>query len=182
MMQALKTWIRWQDRLSEIFGRMVAVAGLVLVAIIGYEIIARQLLREPTGWAHEASTLLFGMYAILAGIYTEKWRGHVRIDILSRLLPERVRAGLAVVLGLAAVGVLIIVLAGTVEYAWASWEIGERSYKSAWSPPIWPVKATIPLAILGIMLQMLANIARELCVALDSPMAEETAADERQRG
>jgi TRAP-type mannitol/chloroaromatic compound transport system permease small subunit len=40
--------------------------------------------------------------------------------------------------------------------AWSSWNYKETSF-SAWNPPIWPVKVTVPLALAMMMLQAMVE-------------------------
>lgn len=175
-MQWLHAWIRWQDRLSEWLGRVVAWLGFALVGMLVFEVVARQLLSSPTSWAHEASTLTYGVYAILAGAYTEKWHGHVRIDIFSQRLSPRHQALLSMVINLLVIVLLALLLRSAFEFAMQSVAIQERSFRSTWAPIIWPFKVMIPVAVLLIMLQMLANAARHLCTVLGHPVASEGAA------
>lgn len=170
MIPLLHAWIRWQDRLSEWLGRLIAWLGFVLVCLLVYEVVARQLLRSPTDWAHEASTLTYGVYAILAGAYTEKWHGHVRIDIFYHRLSAKGQALISLLIGGLALALLALLLSSAYEFAMQSYAINERSFRSTWAPIIWPVKTMIPVAIALVMLQMLANLARHLCTLLGHPL------------
>ncbi|MCE8019261.1 TRAP transporter small permease subunit [Halomonas sp. MCCC 1A11036] len=169
-MHLLHTWIRWQDRLSEWLGRLVAWLGFALVCILVYEVAARQLLRSPTNWAHEASTLTYGVYAILAGAYTEKWHGHVRIDIFYQRLSAKGKALASFIIGVLTLILLALLLESAYDFAMQSVVMQERSFRSTWAPIIWPVKAMIPVAVLLIMLQLLANTLRHLCTLLGHPV------------
>ncbi|WP_048305794.1 TRAP transporter small permease subunit [Halomonas sp. PR-M31] len=171
-MRWLKAWIRWQDRLSEILGRVIAWMCFAIVCILMFEVISRQFLDSPTTWAHESSTLMYGTYAILAGFYTEKWQGHVRTDIIYQHFPPRLKALVSMLIGIAVITLLLVVLKGAVDFAWMSFEIREQSFRSTWAPIIWPVKLMIPVAIILIILQMLASIGRHLCAVLGAPMDE----------
>lgn len=169
-MNVLHTWIRWQDRLSEWLGRVVAWLGFVLVCILVYEVASRQLLSSPTNWAHEASTLTYGVYAILAGAYTEKWQGHVRIDIFYQRLSPKAQAFIFLIIGILSLILLSLLLQSAYEFAMQSVAMQERSFRSTWAPIIWPVKVMIPVAVLLIMMQMLANTLRHLCTLLGHPL------------
>lgn len=169
-MQLLHAWIRWQDRLSELLGRLVSWLAIVLVGMLVYEVVARQLLNTPTSWAHEASTMAYGTYAILAGAYTEKWHGHVRIDIFYQRLSEKGRALSSLIIGILVLTLLALLLHSSYEYAMQSVAMQERSFRSTWAPVIWPLKVMIPVAVFLIMLQMLANTLRHLCTVLGHPV------------
>ncbi|MFI8749987.1 TRAP transporter small permease subunit [Vreelandella lionensis] len=169
-MHLLHAWIRWQDRLSEWLGRFVAWLGFALACILVYEVAARQLLSSPTNWAHEASTLTYGVYAILAGAYTEKWNGHVRIDIFYQRLSPKGQALVSFVIGVLTLILLALLLTSAYDFGMQSMAMQERSYRSTWAPYIWPVKVMIPVAVFLIMLQMLANTLRHLCTVLGNPL------------
>lgn len=169
-MSFLHAWIHWQDRLSEWLGRIISWFCFVLVVVLVYEVVARQLLSSPTSWAHEASTMTYGVYAIMAGAYTEKWHGHVRIDIFYQRLPEKGKALVSLCIGVLSLVILALLLKSAYEFAMQSIAIQERSFRSTWAPIIWPVKAMIPVSVALLMLQMLANTARHLCTLLGHPM------------
>lgn len=173
-MQFLHSWVRCQDRLSEVLGRFVAWLGFALLCVLLYEVLARQFFSAPTNWAHEGSTLTYGIYAILAGAYTEKWHGHVRIDIFSQRLTSRGQALMSLITNLLALALLALLLNSAYEFAMQSVAIEERSFRSTWAPIIWPVKLMIPVAVLLIMLQIFANALRQLCTLLGQPVDTDT--------
>ncbi|GHE20502.1 TRAP transporter small permease subunit [Halomonas urumqiensis] len=180
-MHVLHAWIRWQDRLSEWLGRLVAWLGFALVCILVFEVASRQLLRSPTNWAHEASTLTYGVYAILAGAYTEKWHGHVRIDIFYQRLSQKGQALVSLLIGVLTLVLLTLLLESAYDFAMQSVAMQERSLRSTWAPIIWPVKVMIPVAVLLIMLQMLANTLRHLCTLLGHPVDSDPSATDTRR-
>ena len=97
---------------------------------------------------------------LLAGGYALLHRRHVRIDVVYALFSPRTRARVDLVMFVffvIYVGALVWV-GGTM--AWTSFLQGETT-GSPWNPPIWPVKAAIPLAGLLLLLQGIANLLRE---------------------
>nr|WP_205743588.1 TRAP transporter small permease subunit [Halomonas alimentaria] len=130
---------------------------LGIIGILLYEVVARYMLNSPTIWGHELSTMFFGALSILAGSYTLRHQGHVRSDVIYRLLPGRAQAFCDLVIFLLALVVLGVVLNMAVDFAYQSWRIDEYSNRSVWQPPLWPIKATIPLAVGLLMLQCLAE-------------------------
>lgn len=52
-----------------------------------------------------------------------------------------------------------ILLYFSVPSAWSSWEYKETSF-SAWNPPVWPIKAFVPLALALMMLQAIIEFLR----------------------
>ncbi len=114
--------------------------------------------------------MIYGVFAILAGAYTEKWHDHVRIDIFHQHLSKKGKALVSFIIGLLTLMILTLLLTSGYEYAMQSVAMQERSFGSTWTPIIWPVKVMIPVAVLLIMLQVLANTLRELCILLGHPL------------
>ncbi|KJZ14818.1 C4-dicarboxylate ABC transporter substrate-binding protein [Halomonas sp. S2151] len=159
-MSKVTLYIRVQDGLSDWVGRAISWLTLGIIGVLIFEVMARYILNSPTIWGHELSTMFFGALGILAGSYTLRHQGHVRSDVIYRLLPRRAQALCDLVIFILAIVVLAVVLRMAVDFAYLSWEIGEFSNSSVWRPPLWPIKATIPLAVGLLMLQCLAELVR----------------------
>ena len=167
MKKLLLSFMHTIDMVSEWSGRTISWMLLAMVGVVGYEVVARYLFNAPTDWAHEASTMLYGSFCILAGAYTLLQKQHVRMDAIYRLLPRRVRAGLDSFTGLLSLGFLAAFLWITIEFAARSWAIQEFSGRSPWAPPLYPFKTTIALAVLLLMLQAVIQFIRDLSVMLN---------------
>ena len=55
----------------------------------------------------------------------------------------------------------LILLAYSAPAAFSAWEYRETSF-SAWNPPIWPAKLAVPVALLLMLLQALAEFLRTI--------------------
>jgi len=170
-----------QDRISDFVGKAVSWLCLAMIGVLLYEISSRYLLDKPTEWAHESTTMLYGTFCIMAGVYTHLHNGHVRSEVVYQLFSPRGRAFLDVItgfLGLIIFGVFFFVV---LDFAIQSWEIGERSSKSTWAPPIYPFKSVLPVAALLIWLQSLAHLIRDIAVAFDiMPEIQRQGAEHRE--
>lgn len=159
-MSKVTRYLRVQDGLSDWIGRAISWLTLGIIGVLLYEVVARYLLNSPTIWGHELSTMFFGALSILAGSYTLRHQGHVRSDVIYRLLPGRAQAFCDLVIYILALVVLAIVLRMAIDFAYDSWRMDEYSNRSVWQPVLWPIKATIPVAVLFMMLQCLAELVR----------------------
>ena len=159
-MSKVTRYLRVQDGLSDWVGRATSWLTLGIIGVLIFEVVARYILNAPTIWGHELSTMFFGALSILAGSYTLRHQGHVRSDVVYRLLPDRAQAFCDVVVFTLALVVLAIVLQMAVDFAYHAWNIGEFSNRSVWRPPLWPIKAPLPLAVALLMLQCLAELVR----------------------
>ncbi|MCS6867538.1 TRAP transporter small permease subunit, partial [Thermus sp.] len=62
-------------------GRLAAWLTLAAVLILTVEVVRRYFFNAPTQWAHEVSTLLFGLLYVLTGAYALRERAHVGVDV-----------------------------------------------------------------------------------------------------
>lgn len=86
------------DRINEAVGKAFGWCIIVLTFAMSYEVFVRYVLSAPTQWAYDISYVLYGALFIMAGAYTLSRNGHVRGDVLYRLMPPRVQAGIDLVL------------------------------------------------------------------------------------
>ncbi len=149
------------DRLSAGVGKAFGWCIVVLTFATSYEVFVRYVLRAPTSWAYDISYIMYGALFMMAGAYTLSRNGHVRGDVLYRLMPPRVQATIDLVLYLAffVPGIVALVWYG-IPYALQSWGYREVSVYSPANIPIYPSKTLIPLAGLFLIIQGIAEILR----------------------
>jgi len=149
------------DQLSKTIGH--AFSWCIIIVTFGtcYEVFMRYLLNDPTSWAFDMSYLMYGAVFFMAGAYTLSRAGHVRADMFYRLWPERVQAGVELVLYVVFFfpGILALVIAGS-DYGLESMRIREVSVNSPAGVPIWPLKMMIPVGGALIALQGFAEVLR----------------------
>jgi TRAP-type mannitol/chloroaromatic compound transport system permease small subunit len=149
------------DRFSTAVGKAFAWYIIILTFGEAYEVFVRYVLDDPTTWAYDVSYNMYGALFFIAGAYTLARNGHVRGDVVYRLLKPRVQAGIDLVLFLAFFfpGVIALVYAGW-EYAAESWRYHEVSVFSPADIPIFPLKTLIPAGGVLLFIQGLAEVAR----------------------
>jgi len=163
--ERLGTLARAIDRISLVTGRIVVWWTVLAVAIITYEVVMRYVLNRPTNWGHESMTLIFAMQYILSGAYAHYTRSHVRVDVLYQGLSPRNKARLDVATsGFFFLYVGIMTYTGWTFY-WDSQLMWEHSFTD-WGPPLYPVKLTVFLGPLLLLLQGIANLVRDSYFAL----------------
>lgn len=135
-----------------------------VAAAILYEVISRGAFNVATIWVSETSVYGSAAVYLLAGGYALLHRRHVRIDlVLGSLAPRLARQLDVIVLPflILYLGALIVVGA---DIAWTSFVRGEGT-GTPWNPPIWPIKACIPVAGVLLLLQAFSNLFRDLGLA-----------------
>ncbi len=158
------------DRLSMWVGHAFGWCILVLTFAITYEVFVRRVLRAPTAWAFDISYIMYGALFMMAGAYTLSRDGHVRGDVIYRLLPPRVQAWVEFFLYFIFFfpGVLALIFAGY-DYAAESWGYRPYGFQGPWgeisinSPagvPVSPLKALLPISAFFLLLQGIAEMIR----------------------
>lgn len=149
------------DRLSAGVGKAFGWCIIILTLGTCYEVFMRYVLRAPTNWAFDMAYTMYGALFLMAGAYTLSRNGHVRGDVLYRLLPVRTQAAIDLALYILFFfpGFIALLVYGY-PYAMMSFTIREVSIYSPAGQPIWPLKALIPIAALFMLIQGVAETIR----------------------
>lgn len=149
------------DRLSAGVGK--AFGWCIVAMTLGtcYEVFVRYVLRAPTNWAFDFSYLMYGALFMMAGAYTLSRNGHVRGDVVYRLLPFRTQATIELVL------YVIFFFPAFGALLWYGWPYARYSLTikevSIYSPagmPLYPLKLLIPLGAIFLLIQGVAEVIR----------------------
>jgi TRAP-type mannitol/chloroaromatic compound transport system permease small subunit len=150
------------DAFNEWFGRWVALLILPLIYVVLHEVIARKIFNAPTTWAFEVTVYLYGAHFMLGMAYTLLYDRHVRIDIIVLQLPQRAQLWLRVITFLLIFLPFVGALSwAAINYALESWQQWEHSW-SAWKPPLYPYKTVMPVALILLLLQGVANFIKDI--------------------
>ncbi|MEP3847827.1 MAG: TRAP transporter small permease subunit [Paracoccaceae bacterium] len=149
------------EGLSLWVGRAFGWCILILTLSVSYEVFVRYALNAPTVWAFDMMIQMYGALFLMCGAYALAQDTHVRADVLYRLFPVRVQAGLDFVL------YFLFFFPGVLALAWYGWEIAsdswrykEVSFNSPASIQIYFFKSLIPLAGCLLALQGVAELVR----------------------
>lgn len=149
------------DKISAWIGKAFAWSILVMTFGVGYEVFVRYVLRAPTTWAFDISYMMYGVLFMMAGAYTLSRNGHVRGDVVYRMLKPRTQAIIELVLYFLFFfpGMFALIYAG-IKYARLSWLFQEVSVMSPAGVPIFQFKTIIPIAAFFLALQGIAQVVR----------------------
>jgi TRAP-type mannitol/chloroaromatic compound transport system permease small subunit len=166
--KALVAIVRVIDGLTLWSGRLFCWLVIPLVAGLTYEVIARYLFHAPTIWAYDVAYMLYGSHFMLGAAYTLYKGGHIRTDIFYQNWSVRTRGAVDALLYLFLFfpGIALFFWMGLQE-ALQSWDIREVSDASPWRPIIYPFKAVIPIALLLLMVQGVAEFLKSAYAALE---------------
>lgn len=158
------------DSLSAWVGKAFAWCIVILTFSTCYEVFVRYALNAPTIWAFDMSVQMYGALFMMAGAYTLSRDGHVRGDVVYRLLRPRAQAWVEFFLYFIFFfpGVLALIYAGY-DYAAESWGYRPYGFQGPWgeisinSPagiPVSPLKTLLPVSAFFLLLQGIAEMIR----------------------
>ena len=149
------------DNLSAWIGKAFAWCIVVLTFATCYEVFVRYVLGSPTAWAFDMSVQMYGALFLMAGAYALSRNGHVRGDVIYRLLPIRWQASIDLVLFAVFFmpGAIALIVSGYY-YAADSWFYKEVAWSSPARIQIYFFKSLIPLSGTILLLQGIAEMAR----------------------
>lgn len=138
----------------------------IVVPVMLYEVVARYLFNAPTVWGMELAVLLFGPYFLLGGPYLLHLKGHVALDVARERMSPSWQRRFDLLNYPVIVVFCIILLYFSLPSALSAFNYRETSF-SAWNPPIWPFKATVPLALVLMLLQAVVEFLNTLFTPAD---------------
>ena len=149
------------DSLSTWAGKAFAWCILVLTFATCYEVFVRYVLNAPTVWAFDMSVQMYGALFMMAGAYALSRNAHVRGDVVYRLLPIKVRAGIDLALYFLFFfpGAAALLYYGY-GFAADSWFYKEVSWNSPARVQIYFFKTLIPVSGFLLILQGIAEVKR----------------------
>ena len=158
----MRSLIKLFDWIVEKHSEVSSLLMVALVLFMCHEVGRRYFFNAPTIWGLELTTFIYGVHFVMGFGYTEKYDGHVRVDILSSRFPQKVQDILYIILTIC-VTLPLVALMGI--WAWdnaiISTKITEK-LSSAWAPPIWPVKLLMALGFTLLFLQVLSNLFKRI--------------------
>jgi TRAP-type mannitol/chloroaromatic compound transport system permease small subunit len=166
--KALAATVHFIDHyIGEWSGRIFAWFIIPMAFGLAYEVFARYLFNAPTMWAYELTYQLYGSHFMLGAAYTLYKGKHIRTDLFYEKYPVKWQGRVDAVLYLCLFfpGIILFFWAGWDE-ALHSWAIKETSEATPWRPPIYPFKATIPIAALLLLAQGVSEFLKSLYAAV----------------
>jgi TRAP-type mannitol/chloroaromatic compound transport system permease small subunit len=155
--------IRTIDKFTVVISYVFVIAIVPLVFANVVEVFARYVLRAPTVWALDVTTMSYASLFMLGAALALLKGAHVRTDMLWERFSDR-KKGMIDSLAL-----LVFFLPTMVVLFIISWDdflysisIDERSSSGAWTPILWPLRGVIPLTAFMLALQGISELMKSL--------------------
>ena len=164
MPKLVKTFVRAVDSMNKVVGKFSMYLVFMMIAILLYEPIARNLFGKSSIWAVEMAQFTMAAYYLLGGGYSMILKGHVRMDLLYGRWSDRKKATVDAFTCLFLIFYLVFLLVGaysSIEYAVM---YGQKN-RSAWAPYMAPIKIIMGIGVLLMLLQAVATFFKDLAKA-----------------
>ena len=164
MPKAVVKFVRAVDAINKVVGTFSMYLVFMMIAILLYEPIARNLFGKSSIWAVEMAQFTMAAYYLLGGGFSMMLKGHVRMDLLYGRWSEKKKATYDVFTDLFLIFYLVFLLYGaysSIEYAVM---YGQRN-RSAWAPYMAPIKIIMGTGVLLMLLQAIATFFKDLAKA-----------------
>jgi len=138
-----------------------SVALVVASLVLTYSVVTRYFLKYSTDWQDETAVFLIVGAIFMSAAAIQARRGHVAIEAIVGLLPDRVNC----------VRVFLVDAAGFLFcsfFSWKSWTLLHEAVVenfhsgSTWGPPLWIPYSLMAVGVTLLSLQLLLQIAAEL--------------------
>jgi len=153
------------DSFNDWFGKTLALLILLMIGIVIYEVVCRYWFDNPTSWAFEAATMVFGTYVICGGAYALLKKAHVSMDLFYSHWSDRTKAIIDACTYPLAAFFFSLLFWQSLGYGIDSIKMDEHA-STLWGPPLYHWKMTLPFGILLLLLQQLADFIRNVTFAI----------------
>jgi len=148
---------------SVLVGKLGAWLILPMVGALVYEVVSRYIFDAPTIWAYDMTYILAGSLFMLGSAYALRQGSHVRADFILSTQPPRWQAAVDIVLYVVVYfPAIALFLETSTGFALQSWQQGETFPQSPWMPIIYPLKTVIPITLLLLLIQGVAELLKAI--------------------
>ena len=126
-----------------------------------YEVVMRYFFNSPTTWVWDINVQCFCLLVVFGGAHTLHQGGHVIMDIFVNKLQVKTRLIVNLFVYVIFFVVMLITIWQVGEFAWSSLVIFERA-STIFSPPVYPIKIAILVAVCLLFLQGVSLFLRDL--------------------
>jgi TRAP-type C4-dicarboxylate transport system permease small subunit len=111
----------WRKSVKKTIEYFNAILLFVIFAILIIEIVCRGILRVPISWTDELSRSIYIVLVFLGASAALRDRSHITVDILTQLLPERVKRIFRIISFLVMIPFIVVMVWGAAENVRRYW-------------------------------------------------------------
>lgn len=161
--------VRVIDAISGYTGGFLKWLTYALILVVAYDVFMRYIVNAPPMWAYDVSVMLGGTIYVMGWAYTQRYRGHVRVDVIYTHLSLR---GKAIVDAAGSFFLFFPLMAVLIyeafHWMWRAWAIHERFMETYWFPPVAPFRTVVLIGFSLLFLQWFAQFIRDLYLSINN--------------
>ena len=155
--------IRTIDRFTELTSYLFVIVIVPLILANVYEVFSRYVLRAPTMWALDVTTMSYATLFMLGAALALLKGAHVRTDMLWEKFSDRKKGIIdSIAFLLFFLPTMVVLFSISIDDFLYSISIDERSSSGAWTPILWPLRGVIPLTAFMLFLQGISELLKSL--------------------
>lgn len=161
MVNALKAYVRFMDRLASLIGWFAMFLIYVMIAVLLIDVFSDKVFNVVQNWTLESAQFTLAAFYFLAGPKTLSDESHVRLDLIYSRLGRRGKAIIDSITIWLVIFYLSIMLWGGTSSLLYSWKTTQR-LPSLWGPQLAPIKLLMVICLALMILQCLAIFLRDV--------------------
>ena len=155
--------IRTIDKFTEWTGYLFVLFLIPLIMSNVVEVFARYVLKEPTIWALDITTMSYAALFMLGAALALLKGAHVRTDMLWEGFSDRTKGMIdSIAFLLLFLPTMVVLFVISIDDFLYSISIDERGSSGAWTPVLWPLRGVIPLSAFLLLLQGVSELMKSL--------------------
>ena len=155
------SFVRIVDRFNYLIGRFMMYTIFLLIAILAWSTISKQLFVVPAFWTMEAAQFVLVAYYLVGGAYSIQLGSNVRMDLFYGDWSERKKAWVDCFTILFLIFYLGVLLTGGINSTLYAIQYSELS-PSLWRPLMWPIKSIMCFGIFLMLLQSISELIKDI--------------------
>jgi TRAP-type mannitol/chloroaromatic compound transport system permease small subunit len=170
MRRAIRSYVRYVDAVNRLVGRLAMYLIFAMMGVLLFSSGSRTFFDTSHIWIVETAQFMLAAYYLLGGGYSMQLHSHVRMDLLYSRWSPRARALADALTAGFLIFYLVVLLMGALSSTQYALEYGQKNY-SSWAPPLAPIKITMTVGIVLMLLQSIAMFFKDLAEARGEPLA-----------
>jgi C4-dicarboxylate transporter DctQ subunit len=153
---ALSAWDAWLGRIETAFnlGAALCIFALMLLGMV--QVLGRQLFNKPVSGYIDLVELSMATFAFLGVAYCQRLGGHVRMEMILKMLRGRAYWAMEVFGTVAGIFIIAVLTWYGYEHFLRAYELGDSTIDA--DLPVWPSKLLVPLSFAVLLLRLLIQL------------------------
>lgn len=139
-----------------------SVLFVCFIALMFYNVVMRYVFKNALPWAEEATLLLFVWFVWFSIPYATKLASNARVGVLQDLLPQRVKAGLNLLLDAFSILIFVTIISAAIDFLNHSAVRGKTGLLIPY--PMWLFYLPAPVGLVLTIYRLIPGMKKNACL------------------